>query len=47
MKQLAKNPKELGKLDELTEEEAEEMIRNYCQWALLKYFILKVDPKKI
>ncbi len=37
--------KEKGKLDELTEEEKNEVIRKIAVGAL-KYFILKVDPKK-
>ncbi len=37
--------KELGKLDGYTEEEAEEVYRKVALGAL-KYFILKVDPKK-
>ena len=37
--------KELGKIDGFTEEEAKELYRNISLGAL-KYFILKVDPKK-
>jgi len=37
--------KELGKLDELSQDEADEMIKIIAMGAL-KYFILKVDPKK-
>lgn len=37
--------KELGKIDDFTEEEAKELYRKISLGAL-KYFILKVDPKK-
>jgi arginyl-tRNA synthetase len=36
---------ELGKIDEMTDEEANEIAR-ICGLGALKYFILKVDPRK-